>query len=97
MCAIEKVLNLSTIDKNHLKCDVVDGSVANGLGRSKLYSFVFHNQQVIRSFINLKQLFIRKTNKFVLNTITFHKEDDNHEGVIFIGETFTFTLQWIKI
>ena len=36
----DKVLNLSTIDKIHLKCDVIDGSVINGLGWSILFSFV---------------------------------------------------------
>ena len=27
----DKNLNLSTIDKNHIKCDVIDSSILNGL------------------------------------------------------------------
>ena len=36
----DKILNLSTIDKIHLKCDVIDGSVVNGLRQPILYSFI---------------------------------------------------------
>ena len=38
----------------------------------------------------------KKTNKSILNTITFHLRDDNNEEFDFIGETLTFTLQLIK-
>ena len=36
----EKILNLSTTNKIHLKCDIIDGSVVNGLRQPILYSFV---------------------------------------------------------
>ena len=36
----QKIINLSTIDKRHLKCDVNDGSVLNGVRQPILYSFV---------------------------------------------------------
>ena len=36
----EKKRNLSTIDKIHLKCDVFNGSVLNGVRQRTLYSFV---------------------------------------------------------
>ena len=37
----DKILKLSTIDKIHLKCDITDGSVLNGLGQTLLFSFCF--------------------------------------------------------
>ena len=36
----EKILNLSTIDKINLKCDVIDGAVQNALRHPILLSFV---------------------------------------------------------
>ena len=36
----DKILNLSTTNKIHLKCDVIDGSVVNGLRQPILYNFV---------------------------------------------------------
>ena len=35
-----KISNLSTIDKIHSKCDVIDGSVVNGLRQRILFSFI---------------------------------------------------------
>ena len=36
----DKILNLSTVNKIHLKCDVIDGSVADGIRQPILYRFV---------------------------------------------------------
>ena len=36
----QKILNLGSANKIHLKCDVIDGSVVNGLRQPILYSFV---------------------------------------------------------
>ena len=36
----EKVINLGTIDENHLKCDIIVGSVVNGITQPLLYCFV---------------------------------------------------------
>ena len=35
----DKIFNLSTIDKIHLKCDVIDGSVVTGIQEPILFSF----------------------------------------------------------
>ena len=37
----EKYINLSTESKIHLKCDVIDGSVVNGIRELILFSFIF--------------------------------------------------------
>ena len=36
----DKILNLNTINQIHLKCDVIDGSVVDGIRQPILYSFV---------------------------------------------------------
>ena len=36
----EKIINLGTIDENHLKCDIIVGSVVNGIRQPLLYCFV---------------------------------------------------------
>ena len=36
----QKIVSITTTNKMHLKCDVIDGSVVNGLRKSILYSFV---------------------------------------------------------
>ena len=92
----DKVLNLSTTNKIHLKCDVINGSVVNGCRQPILYSFVIDKNLDTKYFVNLKYI-TKKINKSVLNTITFYLEDDNNEEVNFNGETLTFTLQMTKI
>ena len=36
----QKIVNLSTTNKIHMKCDVFDGSVVNGVRQPILFSFV---------------------------------------------------------
>ena len=36
----QKIVNLNSTNKIHLKCDVIDGSVVNGLRQPIFYSFV---------------------------------------------------------
>ena len=36
----DKILNLSMVNKTHLKCDCIDGSVQKGFRQPILYSFV---------------------------------------------------------
>ena len=37
---VQKFVNLSSTNKTHLKCDVIDGSVVDGLRQPVLFSFV---------------------------------------------------------
>ena len=46
----DKFLNLGTIDQIHLKCDVIDGSVVNGLRKPILFSFVLDKSSGYRVF-----------------------------------------------
>ena len=93
----QKIVSLSNTNKIHLKCDAIDGSVVNGLRQPILYSFVLDKLPGYKVFSEPETIHYKKTNKSVLNTITFYLEDDNNEEVDFNGETLTFTLQMIKI
>ena len=42
----QKIINLSTIDRIHLKCDVMDGSLVDGLGQPLLFK-VFYQPETI--------------------------------------------------
>ena len=90
-------LILNTIDKIHLKCDIIDGSVQDGVRQPILFSFVLDKPSGYKVFCQPETIHYKKINKSVLNTITFYLEDDNDEEVNFNGETLTFTLQMIKI
>ena len=81
----------------HLKCDVIDGSVVDGIRQPILFSFVLDKLPGYKVFCEPETIHYKKVNKSVLNTITFYLEDDNNEEVKFNGETLTFTLQMIKI
>ena len=93
----QKIVNLSNTNKIHLKCDVIDGSVVNGLRHPILFSFVLDKKPGYKVFVESETIHYKKINKSVLNTRTFYLEDDNNEEVDFNGETLTFTLQMIKI
>ena len=93
----DKILNLTTTDKIHLKCDAIEGSVVCGLRQPILYSFVLDKLPGYKVFSEPETIHYKKINKSVLNTITFYLEDDNNEEVNSNGETLTFTQQRIKI
>ena len=93
----DKILNLNTTNKIHLKCDVIDGSVVDGVRQPILYSFVLDKKPGYKIFSEPETIHYKKINKSVLNTITFYLEDDNDKEVDFNGETLTFILQMIKI
>ena len=93
----QKVVNLGSTKKIHLKCDCIDGSVLNGLRQPILYSFVLDKLPGYKIFSEPETIHYQEINKPVLNTITFYLEDDNNKEVDFNGETLTFTLQMIKI
>ena len=90
------ILYLKTIDKIHLKCDCIDGSIQDGLGQPFLFSFVLDKPNGYKIFVGLKQ-FTTKKNKSVWNTITFYLEDNNNAEVDFNQEVLTFALQMIKV
>ena len=91
------ILNLNTVNKIHLKCDIIDGSIQDGIRQPILFSFVLDKPSGYKIFCEPETIHYKKINKSILNTVTFYLEDDNNEEVNFNGETLTFTLQMIKI
>ena len=91
------ILNLNTINKIHLNCDIINGSIQDGVRQPILFSFVLDKPAGYKVFCEPETIHYKKINKSVLNTITLYLEDDNNKEVNFNGETLTFTLQMIKI
>ena len=91
------ILNLNTINKIHLKFDIIDGSIQDGVRQPILFSFVLDKPSGYKVFCQPETIHYKKINKSILKTVTFYLEDDNNEEVDFNQETLTFTLQMIKI
>ena len=92
----DKILNLSTINKIHLKCDCIDDTVLNGIRQAILYSLVLDKKPGYKVFSEPETIHYKKLNNSVLNTIKIYLEDEDHQEVDFNGEMLTFTLQMIK-
>ena len=67
----QKIVNLGSTNKIHLKCDIIDGSVVNGLRQPILYSFVLDKKPGYKVFSEPETIHYKKINKSVLKTITF--------------------------
>ena len=67
----DKILNINTVNKIHLKCDVIDGSVVDGVRQPILYSFVLDKKPGYKVFCETETILYKKINKSVLNTKTF--------------------------
>ena len=67
----DKTLNLRTTNTINLKCDVIDGSVVNGLRQSIVFSFVLDKKPGYKIF-SAPEIIHYKKNKSVLNTATFY-------------------------
>ena len=93
----ERPINITGIDKVHLKCNVVDGSIVNGVREPILYSFALDQPPGHKIYKVPKVKLFKKINKSVLSHITFYFEDDDYKAVDFNGETISFTCQLIKI
>ena len=93
----EKPINITRIDKVHLKCDCVDGSIVNGTREPILYSFALDQPPGHKIYKEPKVKLFKKINKRVLSHIIFYLEDDDYKPVDFNGETISFTCQLIKI
>ena len=92
-----KPINITEIDKVHLKCDCIQGSIVNGIREPILYSFALSSPPGHKIYKEPRVKLFKKVNKFVLSHITFYLEDDDYKPVDFHGETISFTCQLIKI
>ena len=92
-----KPVNITGIDKIHLKCDCIPGSIVNGIREPILYSFALSSPPGHKIYKEPRIKLFKKINKSVLSHITFYFEDDDHKPVDFNNETISFTCQLIRI
>ena len=93
----DKPINITGIDKVHLKCDCIDGSIMNGIREPILYSFSLDQPPGHKIYKEPKVKLFKKINKSILSHITFYLEDDDYKSVDFNNETISFACQLIKI
>ena len=93
----DKPINFTGIDKIHLKCDCIQGSIVNGVREPILYNFSLSSPPGHKIYKEPRIKLFKKINKSVLSHITFYFEDDDHKPVDFNNETISFTCQLIKI
>ena len=92
-----KPINITGIDKIHLKCDCLQRSIVNGVRELFLYSFALSAPPGHKIYKEPRIKLFKKVNKSVLSHITFYLEDDDYKPVDFHNETVSFTCQLIKI
>ena len=93
----DKPINITGIDKIHLKCNCIERSIVNGVREPILFSFALSSPPGHKIYKESKIKLFKRVNKSVLSHITFYFEDDNHKPVDFNGETISLTCQLIKI
>ena len=93
----DRPINITGIDKIHLKCDCIQGSIVNGIREPILYSFALSSPPGHKIYKEPRVKLFKKINKSVLSHITFYFEDDDYKPVDFNNETISFTCQLIKI
>ena len=93
----DKPINITGIDKVHLKCDCIQGSIINGIREPNLYSFALSSPLGYKIYKEPRIKLFKKINKSVLSHITFYFEDDDQKPVHFNNETTSFACQLIKI
>ena len=93
----DKPINITGIDKLHLKTDCIQGSILNGIREPILFSFALSSPPGHKIYKEPRVKLFKKINKSVLSHITFYIEDDDYKAVDFHNETISFTCQLIKI
>ena len=93
----DRPINNTGIDKIHLKCDCIQGSIVNGIRESILFSCALSSPPGYKIYKEPRVKHFKKINKSILSHITFYFEDDDHKAVDFNNETISFTCQLIKI
>ena len=93
----DKPINITGIDKIHLKCDCIQGSIVNGIREPILYSLASSHPPGHKIYKEPRIKLFKKINKSVLSLTTFYFEDDDHKPVDFNNEMISFTCQLIKI
>ena len=72
---------ITGVDKIHLKCDCIIGSIVKGIREANLHSFALSLPQGENVFIEPKIKLFQKIIKPVLSPVTFYLEDNYHKPV----------------
>ena len=92
-----KPINITGIDRIHLKCDCIQGSIVNGKREPILNSFALSSPPGQKIYKQARIKLLKKISKSVLSHITFYFKDDDYKSVDFHNETISFACQLIKI
>ena len=92
-----KPINITGIDKIHLKCDCIIGSNVNGTDEPILYGFALDQPPGHKILKQPRIKLFRKVNESFLSNFTFSVENDDHKAVHFNGETISLICQLVKI
>ena len=82
----DRPINITGIDKIHLKCDCIQGSIVNGIREPILYSFALDQLPCHKIYKETRIKHFKKVSKSVLSHITFYFEDDDYKPVDFHGK-----------
>ena len=93
----DKPANITGIDKTHLKCDCIDGSIVNGTREPILYSFALSSPPGHKIYKEPRVKLFKQVNLSVLSHISFYLADDDYKPIDFNIEFVAFTCQLIKI
>ena len=93
----DRPINITGINKIHLKCDCINGSIGNGVREPILYSFALSSPPGHKIYKEPRIKLFKKVNKSVLSLVTFYLEDDDYKSLDFNKETVSFTCQLLKI
>ena len=92
----EKPINITGIDKTHIRSDCNHGSIVNGVREHIFYSCALDKPPGHKTYKEPRiETFKRK--KSVLSQIIFYSEDGDYTSVDFNGKTISFTCQLVKI
>ena len=96
-CKSDLPNNITGIDKIHVKCNCVQGSIVNGVREHILYSFPLDQPPGCKINKELRYKLSKKINKPSLSHMLFYLEVDDYKPLDFNGKTIIFTCQRIKI
>ena len=92
----DKVVDISSVEKIHLNCDKIQGSILNGTPSSILYSFDVDVSPGYKIIKDPSTVLYKNVTSDKIESLEFYLVDDDGNPVDFNGETLTFTLQLIK-
>ena len=90
-------ISIIGIDKVHLKCECINGSIVNVIRETFLHNFALDKPPGHKICKEPRFQIFRRLNIYVLSHITFYLEDEDHRRVDFNGERIPFTCQLLKI